>query len=104
MEISQVERAQVETSTCNCGEEETQRREMNRSSEFQGNSQELESMETNSHRQNSSPKNMPTEFELEEFFSVAEKNIQKKFQEKYNYDIVKDVPLEGRYEWVQLKQ
>jgi hypothetical protein len=55
---------------------------MNRSSEYQGNSQELESMETNSHRQNSSPKNMPTEFELDEFFSAAEKNIQKKFQEK----------------------
>ncbi|CAJ2646209.1 cyclin-dependent kinase inhibitor 7-like protein [Trifolium pratense] len=94
----EVESAQVETSTCNCGEEEKQRREMNRSSEFQGNSQE-----TNSHRQNSSPKNMPTEFELDEFFSAAEKNIQKKFQEKYNYDIVKDVPLKGRYEWVELK-
>ncbi|XP_004511939.1 uncharacterized protein [Cicer arietinum] len=94
----EVESAQVETSTCNCGEE-IERREMSRSSELQGNSQELESMETNSHR----PKNMPTELELDEFFASAEKDIQKKFQDKYNYDIVKDVPLEGRYEWVQLK-
>lgn len=92
----EVESAQVETSTCNYSEEEFQRREMSRSNEF-------ESMETNLNRPISSPKNMPTEFELEEFFSAAEKNIQKKFQEKYNYDIVKDVPLEGRYEWVQLK-
>lgn len=94
----EVESAQVETSTCNHSEEEFQRREMSRS-----RSNEFESMETNSNRPISSPKNMPTEFELEEFFSAAEKNIQRKFQEKYNYDIVKDVPLEGRYEWVQLK-
>ncbi|XP_030498562.2 cyclin-dependent kinase inhibitor 7 [Cannabis sativa] len=45
---------------------------------------------------------MPTELELEEFFTVAEKNIQKRFQDKYNYDVVKDSPLEGRYEWIRL--
>ncbi|KAI5439261.1 cyclin-dependent kinase inhibitor 7 [Lathyrus oleraceus] len=98
----EVESAQGETSTCNC-DEEIERREMSRSSEFRGNSHELESMETNSRRPISSPKKTPTEYELEEFFAAAEKDIQKKFQEKYNYDILKDVPLEGRYEWVQLK-
>ncbi|KAK9166445.1 hypothetical protein Scep_001636 [Stephania cephalantha] len=41
--------------------------------------------------------------EIEEFLSAMEKDSQKRFAEKYNYDIVKDVPLEGRYEWVQLK-
>ncbi|XP_019166407.1 PREDICTED: cyclin-dependent kinase inhibitor 7-like isoform X2 [Ipomoea nil] len=41
--------------------------------------------------------------EIEEFFAVAEKYEQKRFQEKYNYDIVKDAPLEGRYQWVRLK-
>ncbi|KAL2499695.1 Cyclin-dependent kinase inhibitor [Abeliophyllum distichum] len=46
---------------------------------------------------------MPSEAELEEFFAAAEKNLQKKFADKYNYDIVKDEPLEGRYEWVQLQ-
>lgn len=58
------------------------RREMSRSSEFRGNSHELESMETNSRRPISSPKNTPTEYELEDFFAAAEKDIQKKFQEK----------------------
>lgn len=45
---------------------------------------------------------MPAESELEAFFIAAEKNIQKRFTEKYNYDIIEDVPLEGRYEWVRL--
>ncbi|PIA56410.1 hypothetical protein AQUCO_00700616v1 [Aquilegia coerulea] len=46
---------------------------------------------------------MPTDAELEDFFSAAEKDEKKRFEEKYNYDIVKDVPLEGRFEWVELK-
>ncbi|KAL6587645.1 hypothetical protein OROMI_000623 [Orobanche minor] len=46
---------------------------------------------------------MPSEAEIEEFFEAAEKNIQRKFTEKYNYDIVKDKPLEGRYEWAQVQ-
>ncbi|BFG38897.1 hypothetical protein CerSpe_251710 [Prunus speciosa] len=45
----------------------------------------------------------PMESELEEFFTAAEKNIQKQFMERYNYDIAKDEPVEGRYEWVRLK-
>ncbi|KAA8547209.1 hypothetical protein F0562_003635 [Nyssa sinensis] len=48
-------------------------------------------------------KKMPSETELEEFFATAEKDLQKQFTEKYNYDIGKDVPLEGRYKWVRLK-
>ena len=47
------------------------------------------------------PQKMPTESEIDEFFAVAEKDIQKQFEDKYNYDIVKDMPLDGRYEWVQ---
>ncbi|CAK9315230.1 unnamed protein product [Citrullus colocynthis] len=57
---------------------------------------------TSGNRSSSSVK-MPAESELEEFFLAAEKNIQKRFAEKYNYDIVEDVPLEGRYEWVRVK-
>ncbi|XAR72889.1 hypothetical protein NMG60_11019676 [Bertholletia excelsa] len=45
----------------------------------------------------------PSAAEIEEFFSVAEKYEQKLFSEKYNYDVVKDVPLEGRYQWVRLR-
>ncbi|CAA0840945.1 Cyclin-dependent kinase inhibitor 7 [Striga hermonthica] len=42
---------------------------------------------------------IPTEAELDEFFSAAEQNIRQQFIQKYNYDIAKDEPLEGRYEW-----
>ncbi|KAL6551714.1 hypothetical protein OROGR_007868 [Orobanche gracilis] len=68
---------------------------------------ELESMapsphESNFHRFPKAEK-IPTEAELEEFFAAAEKNLQKQFVDKYNYDIVKDEPLEGRYEWVPVQ-
>lgn len=46
----------------------------------------------------------PSMEEIEEFFSVAEKYEAKRFAEKYNYDIVKDVPLEGKYQWVRIEQ
>ncbi|CAJ1942785.1 unnamed protein product [Sphenostylis stenocarpa] len=108
----EVENAQVEMPTCSCGEQQT-RREMSLSSELRiTNSQEVDSAEkkkpttqskTKSRHVSSAAQKMPTESELEEFFAAAEKDIQKVFSEKYNYDIVKDVPLEGRYEWVKLK-
>nr|KYP42160.1 Cyclin-dependent kinase inhibitor 7 [Cajanus cajan] len=108
----EVESAQAETSTCNCGEQQQMRREMSLSSELRvTNSQEVDSAEKKLTMQTkaksrsalSTPQKMPTESELEEFFAAAEKDIQKRFSDKYNYDIVKDVPLEGRYEWVKLK-
>ncbi|XP_038900642.1 cyclin-dependent kinase inhibitor 1-like isoform X2 [Benincasa hispida] len=83
-------------------------RETTPSSEFQSpqsgdmESPARKSEATSSNRSSSSVK-MPAESELEEFFIAAEKNIQKRFAEKYNYDIVEDVPLEGRYEWVRVK-
>ncbi|KAK4747806.1 hypothetical protein SAY87_014392 [Trapa incisa] len=46
---------------------------------------------------------MPPQAEIEEFFSEAEKYEQRRFTEKYNYDVVKDMPLQGRYQWVSLK-
>ncbi|KAF7810913.1 cyclin-dependent kinase inhibitor 7-like [Senna tora] len=36
----------------------------------------------------------PKEEEIEEFFAMAEKYEQKRFAEKYNYDIVTDMPLQ----------
>ncbi|XP_058735686.1 cyclin-dependent kinase inhibitor 7-like [Vicia villosa] len=81
---------QVETSTCH--DQVIRRREMSLSEE-----EEVDSIEKK-------PQKTPSESELDEFFSAAEENIQKQFSNKYNFDIVKDVPLEGRYEWVQLKQ
>uniref|UniRef100_A0A2N9H7J1 Cyclin-dependent kinase inhibitor n=1 Tax=Fagus sylvatica TaxID=28930 RepID=A0A2N9H7J1_FAGSY len=95
--------AEVETSTYSCCRE---RRETTPSSELRAEPDDLESTarptEANS-RPRSTVEKMPTESELEEFFAAAEKDVQKRFAEKYNYDIVKDIPLEGRYEWVRLK-
>ncbi|XP_050374736.1 cyclin-dependent kinase inhibitor 7 isoform X2 [Argentina anserina] len=54
-------------------------------------------------RRGATAEKIPTEMELEEFFTAAEKHIQSKFSEKYNYDVRKDEPLEGRYEWTRLK-
>ncbi|KAL4271365.1 hypothetical protein GQ457_13G007380 [Hibiscus cannabinus] len=50
-------------------------------------------------------KTAPSQAELDEFFAAAEKYEQVRFAEKqvYNYDIVKDVPVEGRYHWIELK-
>ncbi|KAA8531709.1 hypothetical protein F0562_006574 [Nyssa sinensis] len=83
-----------------------ERRETTPSSELQAESDDLESTakpsEANSRRRSSVEK-MPSETELEEFFAAAEKDIQKQFAEKYNFDIVKEVPLEGRYEWVRVE-
>ncbi|KAL6494731.1 hypothetical protein OROGR_031531 [Orobanche gracilis] len=45
---------------------------------------------------------IPSAEDLEEFFTAAEKYDQKRFVDKYNFDIVKDVPLEGKYQWVRL--
>ncbi|CAN0846609.1 Cyclin-dependent kinase inhibitor 7 [Linum grandiflorum] len=44
----------------------------------------------------------PTKEELDELFGAREKEDQKRFTERYNFDVVKDVPLEGRYQWVRL--
>lgn len=46
---------------------------------------------------------MPSDSEVEEFFAAAEKGLHKRFSEKYNFDVVKDIPLEGRYEWIPIK-
>ncbi|CAG7868129.1 unnamed protein product [Brassica rapa] len=58
---------------------------------------------TKTERQEKKAKAPPTQAELDDFFSAAERGQQKRFTDKYNYDIVNDTPLEGRYEWVSLK-
>ncbi|KAL2336854.1 hypothetical protein Fmac_011300 [Flemingia macrophylla] len=47
-------------------------------------------------------RNIPTAYEMEEFFAYAEKQQQTLFMDKYNFDIVNEVPLPGRYEWVPI--
>ncbi|XP_041009749.1 cyclin-dependent kinase inhibitor 7-like isoform X1 [Juglans microcarpa x Juglans regia] len=62
-------------------------RETTPSSELCGESDEIDSLA----RKLSAAKTPPKE-EIEEFFAKAEKQEQKRFAEKYNYDIVKDMP------------
>ncbi|KAK6152724.1 hypothetical protein DH2020_012363 [Rehmannia glutinosa] len=84
----------------------TERRGTTPLDEAQAESGELESTarprESNSRRSSTAEK-MPSDAELEEFFAAAEKDLQKQFIDKYNYDIVKDQPLEGRYDWVKVQ-
>ncbi|XP_076914136.1 cyclin-dependent kinase inhibitor 3-like [Bidens hawaiensis] len=58
----------------------------------------------NSRRKVLPVKKMPPEAELEEFFASAQKGLNERFKNKYNYDIVNDIPLEGRFEWIQVNQ
>ncbi|GER25034.1 cyclin dependent kinase inhibitor [Striga asiatica] len=55
-----------------------------------------------SSRAQSAHREIPTAREMEEFFAQAEQSHQRRFMEKYNFDIVNDVPLPGRYEWVKV--
>ncbi|KAK4771779.1 hypothetical protein SAY86_013554 [Trapa natans] len=49
--------------------------------------------------------NKPSDFEIEEFFAAAEaENLLEleRFKNKYNFDFVKEKPLEGRFTWRQI--
>lgn len=60
------------------------------------------SSEANSRRR-STVENMPAKSEIEDFFAEAEKKLVKQFSQKYNFDFVKEEPMEGRYKWVGLR-
>ncbi|URD75306.1 cyclin-dependent kinase inhibitor [Musa troglodytarum] len=45
---------------------------------------------------------VPTGPEMEELFAGPEQLQQRRFMERYNFDVAKDQPLPGRYEWVKL--
>ncbi|KAM2640294.1 hypothetical protein TB1_026696 [Malus domestica] len=94
------ESEQVESSTYNSSRDE--RREMTApTSEVRAEAESTaEPKEVESQRRSPPVVNVS---ELEEFFAATEKESQQKFIEMYNYDVVKDEPLEGRYEWIQLK-
>ncbi|XP_062106523.1 cyclin-dependent kinase inhibitor 7-like [Humulus lupulus] len=77
-------------------------RETTPSSELCGDSEKKEASAASNRRR--PPLGMaPPRNEIEEFFAIAEKTEQKRFTEKYNFDVVNDTPLEGRYQWVCLK-
>ncbi|KAF5480937.1 hypothetical protein F2P56_001639 [Juglans regia] len=58
--------------------------------------------ESNQRVRNDMRRNIPTAQEMEEFFVHAEQRQQRIFIEKYNFDVMNDSPLPGRYEWVQI--
>ncbi|THG08956.1 cyclin-dependent kinase inhibitor 4-like [Camellia sinensis] len=60
------------------------------------------STEANRRVQNPMPRPIPTAHEMDDFFAGAEKQQQRQFIEKYNFDPVNDEPLPGRYEWVKV--
>ncbi|GMJ04776.1 inhibitor/interactor with cyclin-dependent kinase, KIP-RELATED PROTEIN 3 [Hibiscus trionum] len=60
------------------------------------------STETNRRLHNSMHRPLPTAHEMDEFFSIAEEELQRQFIEKYNFDPVNEKPLPGRYEWEKL--
>ncbi|CAK7329859.1 unnamed protein product [Dovyalis caffra] len=96
--------SETESSTCI----DRKFRETTPSSEFHGNGDHLDSPATmgkkgNPHRRNSPAVKIPSQAEIDAFFAGAEKEEQKRFAEKYNYDVVKDLPMEGRYQWICLK-
>ncbi|XP_010527231.1 PREDICTED: cyclin-dependent kinase inhibitor 5 [Tarenaya hassleriana] len=45
---------------------------------------------------------VPSSREIEEFLESAEQQEQRFFIQKYNFDVLNDVPLPGRYEWVKM--
>ncbi|KAF1001690.1 cyclin-dependent kinase inhibitor 6-like [Apium graveolens] len=104
--ILDLEEESVEIKSLTCDSNCRERRETTPLSEL---GEETGALESNSKppaansRRRSTAQKMPSEAEIEEFFAAAEKKIQKEFTEKYNFDIVKDKPLKGRYEWVPLK-
>jgi len=44
----------------------------------------------------------PPPEEVEAFLAAAESTLARRFAAKYNYDVVKDAPMDGRYEWVRV--
>ncbi|KVI12307.1 cyclin-dependent kinase inhibitor 3 [Cynara cardunculus var. scolymus] len=48
-------------------------------------------------------RSMPAAQEIEGFFARHAQEQQRRFSEKYNFDIVNEKPLEGRYEWVRVQ-
>ncbi|KAJ9562254.1 hypothetical protein OSB04_007414 [Centaurea solstitialis] len=105
------ERVEVETTV----RFNSDRRESTPTSELKEESGELESSSTTESKPSSAlidhsrrpiaipPEKTPPAAEIEEFFASAENNLHESFKDKYNFDIVNDVPMKGRFEWIQLK-
>ncbi|CAL9168362.1 unnamed protein product [Musa hybrid cultivar] len=90
----------LDSSTCNFDSRRA-RREMPPSNEAQCEAGDLESM-TEASSSWRKAEATPTQAEIEEFFAAAEREQAQQFADKYNYDVVHDVPFDGRFEWVRI--
>ncbi|KAI0498532.1 hypothetical protein KFK09_019420 [Dendrobium nobile] len=76
--------------------------------EFSGDRREMSlsfysgELESSAARQSTPEFRRPPAAEIEEFFTAAEKSEKHRFATRYNFDVDKEVPLEGRYEWVRI--
>lgn len=98
----------LEISTSNSGNDPgRERRETTPSSRAQGEVSDLESDLADQKNARSSPATTsapqlitPPADEIREFFAAAEKAQAERFAAKYNFDVVRGVPLDGgRFEW-----
>ncbi|XP_010916641.1 cyclin-dependent kinase inhibitor 1 [Elaeis guineensis] len=96
-EVGEVLDTAARLSNCSSG-----RRQTTPSSSGVDEWSDLESTAERTSRRRSRAEMMPLEAEIEEFFAAAERDEWQRFAAKYNYDVVNDVPLEGRYEWLPL--
>ncbi|RRT58194.1 hypothetical protein B296_00018769 [Ensete ventricosum] len=94
--------------------EQASRKQMPPSNEAQCEAGDLESM-TEARSSWRRAEATPTQAEMEEFFAAAEReqaqqfadnlmmlnNFPVPFRRRYNYDVVHDVPFDGRFEWVR---
>lgn len=63
---------------------------------------EMDSRTTDSRVEIELTNSIPTANDVEEFFAHEELWHQRTFIQKYNFDFASDMPLHGRYEWVQV--
>ncbi|KVI03808.1 cyclin-dependent kinase inhibitor 3-like [Cynara cardunculus var. scolymus] len=60
-------------------------------------------LEASSRMTQNSIRSIPLAQEIEEFFARHDQEQQRRFAEKYNFDMVNEKALEGRYEWVRVE-
>ncbi|ESQ37123.1 hypothetical protein EUTSA_v10002666mg [Eutrema salsugineum] len=69
---------------------------------FDFESEESETTPCSLRRDSEAIRSVPSSSEIESFFAFAEQQQQRFFIEKYNFDIVSENPLPGRYDWVKV--
>ncbi|XP_078444463.1 uncharacterized protein LOC144713676 [Wolffia australiana] len=80
--------------------EEESFRSNSRSAEFPEEGNEAENADLDRNPRFDKRRRIPSAEEMEEFFAEAEKQEQLRFLNKYNFDVVRDAPMAGRFLWI----